>query len=134
MNFEFEGIDELIKEVELLEQVSNRTRNRALRRAGDHLRDKMKQQVYAHGLQRRTGEAEEAIIRTEPKKGVVYVGTRGGVKAPGFYLYMHEFGYWNVRAGRFIPPKPFASIVFEQEKGAILDIYVEELRKEMGMR
>ncbi|WP_099157273.1 HK97-gp10 family putative phage morphogenesis protein [Virgibacillus ndiopensis] len=130
---EFEGIDDLIREVELLETVSARTRNRALKRAGDVLRERMKQEVYQHGLHEKSGEAQESIIRTDPKKGVVYVGTEGGVKQPGFYLYMHEFGYYNVRAGRFIPPKPFASVAFEMTKGEILDIYVEELRKEMGM-
>ncbi|WP_026908952.1 HK97-gp10 family putative phage morphogenesis protein [Paucisalibacillus globulus] len=133
MNFDFEGIDELIKEVELLEQVSTRTKNRALRRAGDFLQEKYKEHVYAHGLTERSGDAQDSIIRTEPKNSELFVGTRGGAKVAGFYLYMHEFGYYNVRAKRFIAPKPFASIAYELSKGEILDIYVEELRKEMGM-
>lgn len=130
---DFEGIDELIAEVSKLEGISGRVRNRALRRAGDKLRDRMKQEVYNHGLDRISGEAQESLIRTNPKNGVLYVGTKGGAQMPGFYLYMHEFGYYNVRAGRFISPKPFASIAFEMTKGEILDIYAEELRKEMGM-
>ncbi|MBB6451986.1 hypothetical protein HNQ94_000407 [Salirhabdus euzebyi] len=134
MELKFEGIDELIKEVEFLETVPTRVRNRALKRAGDLLRDRMKDEVYRHGLNPYSWEAWESIIRTDPKGGVVYVGTQGGVQQPGYYLYMHEFGYYNVAAGRFIPPKPFASISYELSKGQILEIYVEELRKEMGMK
>jgi HK97 gp10 family phage protein len=134
MQFSFEGIDDLIKEVELLQQVSKKTRNQALRRAGDLLQKRMKEEVYRHGLQRRTGEAQEAIVRTEPSKGEVFVGTQGGVQAPGYYLYMHEFGFYNVRAKRFIAPRPFASVAYELSKSEILDIYVEEIRKGMGMK
>lgn len=133
MELDFEGIDELIQEVEMLENVPNRVRNRALRRAGDLLRDRMKQEVYSHGLNRITGDAQGSIIRTNVRQGAVFVGTRGGAQQPGFYLYMHEFGYFNVRAGRFIAPKPFASIAYEMSKSQILDIYVEELRKEMRL-
>lgn len=134
MRIDFEGLDELLKEVELLEKASSKTRNRALKRAGDLLKDRMKQEVYNHGLDRITGEAQEAIIRTDPRNGELFVGTQGGAQAPGYYLYMHEFGYYNVRAKRFIPPKPFASIAYELSKSEILDIYVEELRRELGIR
>ncbi|CDO03100.1 phage protein, HK97 gp10 family [Oceanobacillus picturae] len=133
MDFQFEGLDELIREIEWLEQVPGRVRNRALKRAGDLLKDQMKSEVYAHGLTRRSGDAQDSIIRTDPRNGELFVGTRGGAKVEGYYLYMHEFGFYNVRAKRFIAPKPFASIAFEMSKGKILDIYVEELRKEMRM-
>lgn len=133
MQLEFEGIDELIKNVEFLQQIPSRVKNRALKRAGNLLRDRMRDEVYKHGLTRRSGDAEESIIRTDPKNGVVYVGTQGGVQQPGYYLYMHEFGYYNVAAKRFIPPKPFASISWELSKGEILNIYVEEIYKEIDM-
>jgi len=130
---EFEGIDELIAEVDRIEGMTPRLKNRALIRGGDILRDQMKKEVYSHGLDRISGEAEEAIIRTDPKNNELFVGTQGGVKAPGFYLYMHEFGYWSVRANRFIPPKPFASIAYEMSKNKILDAYVDEFRKGLDM-
>ncbi|MYL41823.1 HK97-gp10 family putative phage morphogenesis protein [Virgibacillus salexigens] len=133
MDFQFEGIDELIREIDLIEQVPSRVKNRALKNAGDLLRERMKAEVYSHGLHRISGEAQDSIIRTDPKNGELFVGTQGGAKQPGYYLYMHEFGYWNVKAGRFISPKPFASIAYELSKSEILDIYVRELRKEMGM-
>lgn len=133
MKLDFQGIDELIKEVELLEKVPKKVKNRALKRAGDLLKDRMKREVYNHGLDKISGEARDSIVRTDPKNGELFVGTEGGVQQPGYYLYMHEFGYWNVKAKRFMPAKPFALISFELSKGQILDIYVQEIRKEMGL-
>lgn len=133
MKLEFEGLDELLREVELIQMAPERAKNRALIRAADLLKDRMSEEVYRHGLTRRTGEAEESIDRTNPKNGEIFVGIRGGAKVDGYYLYMHEFGFYNVRAKRFIAPKPFASIAYELSKAQILDIYVEELRKELKL-
>lgn len=133
MNLDFKGLDELISEVERLDKVSTTVKNRALVRGGDILLENMKNEVYANGLTRRSGEAVESLIRTDPRNGELYVGTQGGVQQPGFYLYMHEYGYYNVRAGRFISPKPFASIAWKKSLSAIMDAYVEEIRKAYGM-
>ena len=46
---------------------------------------------------------------------------------------MHEFGYWNVRAKRFIAPKPTFSIIYENNKNKILDIQAEVIRRGLGM-
>lgn len=133
MRLEFDGMDELIRTVDELQNASTRVKNRALRRAGDFLVERYKEHVYAHGLHRRTGNAQDSLTRTDPKSGELFVGVRGGEQVPGYYLHMHEFGFYNVRAKRFIAPRPFASIAFELSKGEILDIYVEEVRKELGM-
>lgn len=133
MKFEFEGIDQLIKELDRIENVSQRLKNDALKAGGDLLRDRMKEEVYSNGLHRISGEAYESITRTDPKGNELFVGTQGGVQAPGYYLYMHEFGYYNVRAGRFIAPRPFASIAYEGAKTDILNEYVEVFRKGLGI-
>lgn len=133
MNIEFTGLDELIREIDRIESITPDLKDAALVEGGDYLRDNMKKEVYAHGLTRRTGEAEESIVRTEPKDNELYVGTQGGKKQPGFYLYMHEFGFWNVRVGRFIPPKPFASVAYQKSLPGILDKYAEVFRKGLGM-
>lgn len=133
MKLEFEGIDELIREIDKIEGLTPQIKNKALARGGDILRDRMKNEVYRHGLNPYTWEAYESIIRTDPKNGELFVGTQGGVQQPGYYLYMHEFGYYNVRAKRFIPPKPFASIAFENSKNDILNAYLDEFRKGLGM-
>jgi len=84
-------------------------------------------------LTKRSGQAQESITRTDPKDGELFVGTQGGKKQPGYYLYMHEFGYYNVMARRFIAPLPLMSIVYENNKNNILNEYVDVFRKGLGM-
>ena len=133
MNLEFSGIDELIAEIERIENLTDDLKDKALISGGDILLERMKTEVYANGLHKLTGEGQESLIRTEPKDGELFVGTQGGKKQPGFYLYMHEFGFYNVRARRFIAPRPFASIAYENSKDDILSAYVDEFRKGLGM-
>lgn len=134
MELEFGGFDQLIKELEQIESnIDDAIRDEALTEAGDVLLKQMEQEVYAHGLTRRTGEAQESLTRTDPKNGEVFVGTEGGKQQPGFYLYMHEFGYYNVWAQRFIPPKPFASIAYQNALNSMLDAQVKVLQRRLGM-
>lgn len=133
MLLEFEGLDELIDEIDRIEQITDELKDEALIAGGDYLRDRIKSEVYSHGLTRRSGEAEQSITRTDPVNGELFVGTQGGKKQPGFYLYMHEFGYYNVRARRFIAPKPLVSVVYENSKSQILDEYVKVFRRGLGM-
>lgn len=130
---EFDGIDELIAEVERIDNSTNQLKDEALVQGGELLLTRMIDAVYSHGLIRRSGEAQESLTRTDPVGGELFVGTRGGVKQPGFYLYMHEFGFWNVRAKRFIAPKPFASIAYESSKNDILNEYVDVFKRGLGM-
>lgn len=133
MLLRIEGLDELIAEIEKIEGITDELKDEALIAGGDLLRDQIKAEVYSHGLTERTGEAREAIIRTDPVNGELFVGTQGGYQRPGYYLYMHEFGFWHVRAKRFIPPKPLVSVVFEKTKNEILNTYVEVFRRGLGM-
>lgn len=133
MNLDFTGLDELIEEIDRIEGLTDELKDKALIRGGDLLRDRMKEEVYANGLHKLTGEGRESLVRTDPKNNELFVGTQGGKKQPGFYLYMHEFGFYNVRARRFIAPRPFASIAYENSKDDILDAYVDEFRKGLGM-
>ncbi|ARK32132.1 hypothetical protein [Halalkalibacter krulwichiae] len=133
MEIDFQGLEELIAEVENLERASQRIKNRALIRGGDLLKERIEAEVYSHGLSRRSGTAQESIVRTNPKNDELFVGTQGGVQAPGFYLYMHEFGYFNVRAGRFIGPRPLVSIVYQNSINDILEAQADELRKGLGL-
>ncbi|MBT2600946.1 MULTISPECIES: hypothetical protein [unclassified Oceanobacillus] len=131
---DFEGIDELLREIDQVERDAEQLKDKALVEGGEYLKNEIASQVYAHGLTRRTGQAEDSITRTEPKSHALFVGTKGGANAPGFYLYMHEFGYFNVRAGRFIAPKPLVSVVYENNKATILDKYVDVFQRGLGMR
>lgn len=133
MLLDFEGLDELIAEIDKIEQITPQLKDEALIEGGEYLKDEMKAGVYSYGLDEITGEARDAIVRTDPVNDELFVGTQGGKKQPGFYLYMHEFGYYNVRARRFIAPKPFASPIYENSKGEILNKYVEVFREGWGM-
>lgn len=133
MDINLEGLDELIREVERIEKQSESLKDESLIAGGDFLRDKLKSEVYSHGLTKRSGEAEGSIVRTDPQNNELFVGTQGGKKQPGFYLYMHEFGYYNVRAQRFISPLPLVSVVYENNKNMILEKYAEVFRKGLGM-
>lgn len=130
---EFEGLDELIAEIDRIENITEELKDEALIAGGDLLRDRVQSEVYSHGLTKRSGVAQESIVRTDPVNSELFVGTEGGKKQPGFYLYMHEFGYYNVRARRFIAPLPLMSIVYENNKNNILDEYVKVFRKGLGM-
>lgn len=130
---EFEGLDDLIAEFDRIEKVTPATKDQALIRGGDILKGRMQEEVYRNGLQRRSGAAQASIVRTDPSNNELFVGTQGGKKQPGFYLYMHEFGFYNVRAKRFIAPRPFASIAYESSKSEILDAYANEFRKGYGL-
>ena len=134
MNLEFEGLDELLSEFEKIDRNIDNLKDEALIAGGELLLERMQKEVYRNGLTRRTGEAEKSLIRTEPKNGELFVGTQGGKRQPGYYLYMHEFGYYNVQAGRFIAPKPFASIAYQNSKDKILQEQANILRKGLGIR
>lgn len=133
MDISFEGLDELIAEVERIEARSEEIKNEALRESGDYLKEKFEAEVYSHFLNRHSGDSENAITRTEPENDELFVGIRGGAQVPGFYLYMQEFGYYNVWAQRFIGPKPTFSIIYENHKGKILDIQADVIRRGLGL-
>ena len=132
MEFEFDGIEELIQEIEKIEDITDDLKDEALIKGGDLLLKAMQEEVY-NVLTRRSGEGQESLTRTDPENDEVFVGTKGGAKQPGYYLYMQEFGFYNVRAGRFLAPKPFASIAYNKSINGIMDEYVQVFRKGMGM-
>ncbi|MCR6111756.1 hypothetical protein HXA35_15515 [Bacillus sp. A301a_S52] len=129
----FEGLEELLTRLEQIERELETVKDEALIAGGDKLKEAIQSEVYSHGLQRRSGEAQKAIVRTDPKNGELFVGTQGGARRPGFYLYMHEFGYYNVRAGRFISPKPLVSIVFERMRTQILEAEAAVIKRRLGL-
>lgn len=133
MNIEFEGFDELIREIDKIEGMTEELKDEALIEGGELLLSNMKDEVY-RVLTRRTGEGQASLTRTDPKNSELFVGTKGGARRPGFYLYMQEVGFYNVRARRYIPPKPFASIAFNKSTTGIMNTYMEVFRRGLGMK
>lgn len=132
MRIEFEGMDDLIREIDRIEGMTEKLKDEALIEGGDLLLKNMQSEVY-NVLTRRSGQSPESLTRTNPENGELFVGTRGGAKQPGYYLYMQEFGFYNVWAKRFIAPKPFASIAYNRSVNGILDTYARVFRRGLGM-
>lgn len=127
---EFDGIDELLKELDSIEADLPNLKKKALIESADLLKDCMQKGVYSHGLNRHSGKAPTYIDRTSPRNDEIYVGNT----SDGYYLFFHEEGFYNVRARRFIEPRPFASVIYEKNKGAILDEQVKVLREGLKIR
>lgn len=127
---EFDGIDELLKELDSIEADLPNLKKKALIESADLLKDRMQKGVYSHGLNRHSGKAPTYIDRTSPRNDEIYVGNT----SDGYYLFFHEEGFYNVRARRFIEPRPFASVIYEKSKGAILDEQVKVLREGLKIR
>lgn len=127
---EFEGIDELLKELASIEADLPKLKKQALIESADLLKERMQKGVYSHGLNRHTGKAPDYIDRTSPRGDEIFVGNT----SDGFYLFFHEEGFYNVRARRFIEPRPFASVIYEKSKGVILDEQVKVLREGLKIR
>lgn len=130
MQIEFDGIEELIQEIEKIEGITEEMKDEALIAGADLLKERTQEAVYSYGLKPKSGKAPSYIDRTNPKNGEIFVGNTSA----GYYLYFHEVGFYNVWAKRFIPPRPFASIAYENSKNDILDKYAEVFRKGLGMR
>lgn len=121
---DFEGIDELIAEVEAMNQDVGRLKKEALEAGGDLLAERWREDLYSYGINARTGKAADSIRRGPVRNGEVFVGPT----SDGFYLYMLEYGFYNVQARRFIAPRPTASIIYERSKGDILGEYAKVFR------
>lgn len=133
MELTIDGLDELIEYIDKLDKESERAIDEALIAGGDFLKEKYEQGVYSHGLNRRSGISERSITRTEPSGGELFVGVKGGAKVDAYYLYMQEYGFYNVRAKRFIAPKPTFATIYENNKDALLNEYVKVFRMRYGL-
>lgn len=125
MNIQFEGIEELIRELEAIEADVPKLKKEALIAGAELLKKRTQESVYSYGLRKRSGKAPEYIDRTNPKNDEIFVGNT----RDGFYLYFHEFGYWHANGKRFVPPRPFMSITYEQSINAIMNEYVKVFRE-----
>lgn len=115
----FEGIDELIAELEAIDADVPKLKKEALIAGAELLKERTRDAVYSYGLRKRSGKAPEYIDRTNPKNDEIFVGNT----RDGFYLYFHEFGYWHVNGKRFVPPRPFMSITYQRSVNDILNEY-----------
>lgn len=126
MDFEFTGLEELRNR---LTGMSNAKviEEKALRGAGEYLRDKLESSVYSHGLKKRSGKSQRSFkVNQQIINGAIEVGL-SNQNNDAFYLYYHEFGTSKM------PARPFMRPTFEQEKTNIEKKMAEGVREGLGL-
>jgi HK97 gp10 family phage protein len=119
---ELEGIENLIAEVEKLGAKGNRIENKALREAGDIVKEAIKVEVPI-----RTGTLKRSIetSRVKTKDGIKHVEVGPG--KDGYYGKFVEFGTVKMKA------KPFMAPGYEKSKDKALAVIEAELKKGLGL-
>lgn len=121
-DMELTGIENLIAEVEKLGAKGNRIENKALREAGEIVRETITQEAP-----RRTGILKKSIetSRVRTKDGIKHVSVGPG-KA-GWYGKFVEFGTVKMKAN------PFMARGYETSKNRAVEKVADELRKGLGL-
>jgi len=126
VELKFEGLDALHRR---LADMANfkATEKVTLEKAGEHLRNKIEENVYSFGLKKRSGKSEKSfVLNREIINGTIKVGL-SNQSNDAFYLYYHELGTSK------IPARPFMRPTFEQEKAKIEQIMAQEIRRGLGI-
>lgn len=132
MAMKLEGMQSLLREVERMgKQVNNQLEEEALTNAADYLIKEAKENVYSHGLEKRSGDAEKAVIKSEVKNGKIEVGVTNS--GEGFYMYFHEFGYYNKRAKTKVEARPWFQPTYETVKGKLPDKMAEVIKQRFNL-
>jgi HK97 gp10 family phage protein len=121
-NLELEGIENLLTEVEKLGQAGSRIENKALREAGEVVKEAIQM-----AAPRRTGtlKASIAVSNVKTKDGVKQVEVGPG--KDGWYGKFVEFGTVKMRA------KPFMAPGYEVSKSEAMAAIEKELKKGLGL-
>jgi HK97 gp10 family phage protein len=121
-NLELEGMENLLTEVEKLGQAGSRIENKALREAGEVVKEAVKQ-----AAPRRTGtlRASIAVSNVKTKDGVKHVEVGPGKE--GWYGKFLEFGTVKMKA------QPFMAPGYENSKNQAMATIERELKKGLGL-
>lgn len=122
VKMELEGIENLIDEVEKLGKQGSKIENKALKEAGEVIKDSIVREVPV-----RTGKLKKSISVSgiKRKSGEPYVQVGPG--KDGWYGKFVEFGTVKMKA------KPFMEPGYENSKDAALDTIQEELKRGLGL-
>lgn len=126
MNVDFSGLEELQRELSRRLDAEE-IQDAALKKAGEHLKEKLEENIYTFGFRRRSGRSEESIaISAEVKNGEIAVGL-SNQNNDAFYLYFHEFGTSKMRA------RPWLQPTFEREMERIINVMKREVQRRLGL-
>lgn len=122
VEFELMGIEDLITEVERLGKQGARIENKALREAGEVVKEAIQNETPVD-----TGTLKKSIdvSRVKTKDGMKQVEV--GPDNEGWYGKFVEFGTVKIRAN------PFMGRGYESSKNKAMDTIKENLRKGLGL-
>lgn len=120
MDIQFDGMDELMQQIERMGSDVNHAKNEALTKGAEHLREKVQSVVRVM-----TGNLKANIEISEIKDGEieVFVDNQGDA----YYGHMLEFGTSRMRAYPFMYP------AFQRSTTSINRIMANTLRLKMGL-
>lgn len=121
-NFQLNGVEDLLRELDKLGHKKTRLENKALKKAGEEIKEAIKSEAPV-----RTGTLKKSITvsRVKTKEGVKRVEV--GPNKDGWYGAFVNFGTVKMKAN------PFMDRGYEKSKQDALDILRHELRKGLGL-
>lgn len=132
MAAQLEGVNQLLNRInELGKTVPEQVRDKALEKGSEYLRQKLEDNVYSMGLHEKSGTAKKSMVVSTIKDGKVEVGIKNTGEA--FYLYFHEFGFFNKLVGKKVPARPLFRPTFENEKEKLQQIMIDVIRNGMNL-
>lgn len=132
MAVHFSGMQDALRRFEQMGKiVENTSKEKALKKGAEYLQGKLEDNVYSHGLKKRTGNAEKSFIVSEVVNDIISIGVTNS--GDGFYLYFHEFGFYNTWAKKKLPPKPFAQPTFENESNNVQEIMINSIKEDLSI-
>lgn len=128
MTFDVDGMDELLKQLDRLQEIGDDMQKAGLKAGGKTLQNVFKDNIY-NRIDRDSGTARESITLSRVnKKGKLYVGPTG----EAFYLEFLVNGFFNKRAGKFIPATPIFQPLFLQNRMKVVESMIEAAREELS--
>lgn len=123
---EFEGMDEILRNIEELGKKGKAIEEKALNEGADHMMRTLK---ATNRFKDDTGTLRGSITKSQVKDGRIEVGPSD----KGFYGRFLEFGFYNKRVKRQIPPRPWMAPEYETNVGKIQEIMKDTAKKELGL-
>ena len=126
MNLEFEGMEDLLRNIEKLGDKGKQIEEKALNEGADHLVQKFK---ASNDFKDETGILRKSIGKSSVKNGHI----EAGVGPEGFYGLFLEIGFYNKRVKRQIPPRPWMGPAFESSSPDVQRIMAGAVKRELGI-
>lgn len=127
MEFDFEGFDELLNQIEKLGDKATDIEKVSLQTGAEVLKEDYQNNIY-NRIGYDTGVSQESITVSKISNHQIHIGPT----TDAFYLRFLENGFYNVMAKKFIPATPIFQPIFLQSREKVLKAMIEAARNEMS--